>query len=362
MSIDIKNDPEFILKDKSTLTNIGKMYLKHRDVRTFNGFEKSLIISALQKYIRRGLFNKAAWCVMELDYFKNLYRPDVMEEYLEMYPDREEARTLTMVKGIQTNTINRLRVICVEDIGIAQPGICVEVDKLIKQWEESGRMNSNFLIEIVRILCSSKKLRFLSDLKSVYHLPKYYGSKPDEELRILDFIVRLRNYYNIPQPAGEENINTDDISIFYWLSNNIDKMLEPKGNRKKAAIWNVLDKKCPSIYRDEIQVLKNWFIEGKPEAETPLYLYQAILLTILKDLPKKVVPLKLITLPYPSDINTYYTIKKIDDYCNDKHVKASGETSVSRFAQEGALVVNEATDLLDQRYRNLYIHLNKIIL
>ena len=166
-------------------TTFGKMFVKHRFTVTFNGFEKSLLVSALQKYIRRGMFEKAAWCLMELDYFKLLLNPEIMKDYLQKYPDRESKQTISLIKGIQTNTVNRLRVICVEDVGIGQVGVCQIVNDLINKWEKSNRMDSSILIEIVKILCSVRKLRYLSDLKSVFHLPPFYGSSDSEEKRII---------------------------------------------------------------------------------------------------------------------------------------------------------------------------------
>jgi len=339
-------------------SNIGKIFVKHRYVTTYNGFEKSLIISAIQKYIRRGMFLKAIWCVLELDYFKILYNPIIMSEYLEKFPDRDEKQTITLVKGIQTNMINRLRVICVEDIGIGQPGICKNIDNLISKWEKSKRIDSTCLVEIVRILCSSKKLRFLSDLKSVFHLPPYYGSNSKDEQKIIKYIYELRDLYNIPQPIEEININTNNISIFYWISENMENILKSKTSRKNDKIWSIIKEKCPLKFKDEIDILHKWFIEGKPETETPLFLYQAILLSIV-NIPD--VKLQLNNIFCDLDFNKNMTIKNIDSFCNDKHVYMSGETSVARFAQEGAVVENENLEMLDQRYRNLYIHLKLAI-
>ena len=362
MNINLKKQPNlnkmsFIDSDSDfglvvDQTSIGNMYLKHRNVITFNGFEKSLITSALQKYIRRQEFKKAAWCVMELDYFKKLYDPKNMKEYLEKYPDRNEKNTLSLVKGIQTNTVNRLRVICVEDVGIAQPGVCNIVNDLILKWEKSKREDANCLIEIVRILCSSRKLRFISDLKSVFNLPPYYG-EGSEGVRIKNFIVKLRNYYNIPQPTGDENMNTDNISVFYWISEHMDEI------NYKHKIWDILKNRSKPAFVDEINVLQEWFKKGQPAKETPLYFYQAVLLSIMPEL--NIDKINLINLEYPVSTNETISLFKVDDYCNDKHVMFSGEKSVARFAQEGAFCINEATDILNKNYRNLYIHLKLAI-
>ena len=349
-NIVVMEDNDFEIK-VSDPTDLGSMYIKHRNTISRNGHRKELLISALQKYIRRREFNKAEYCLIELDDFRLLRYPEYMEEYLEKYGDRTGASTLSLVKSLQTNISNRLRVISVEDVGIAQPGVCKIVDDLLSKWENSDRLDVNYLIEVVRVLCSARKLRFISDLKSVYNLPPYYGNNDKDNIRIRHFTEILRDYYDIPQPTGEENMNTDDISVFYWISENMDDITF------KHKIWDIIRERCHPSFKDEIDVLKKWFKKGQPAKETPIYFYHALLLSISAGVLNKVKPIDLITMSYPPETNSQYRLKKIDDYCNDKHVIGSGETSVTRFALEGALCINEATELLNKNYRELYIHL-----
>jgi len=58
--------------EKTNNDSVGKMYIKHRNTITRNGHKKELMISALQKYIRRYEFNKAVYCLLELDDFRLL--------------------------------------------------------------------------------------------------------------------------------------------------------------------------------------------------------------------------------------------------------------------------------------------------
>lgn len=53
---------------------LGHLYVKHRDCISVNGYSKSLLISALQKYCRRGETKKALWCCAELLSFQLLNR------------------------------------------------------------------------------------------------------------------------------------------------------------------------------------------------------------------------------------------------------------------------------------------------
>ena len=84
--------------------------------------------------------------------------------------------------------------------------------------EKSFRNDSKFLVDIVRILCSSIKILLVSDLKSVFHLPAYHGKNDTEELIINGFIHRLRERYETGKATVEENMLIDDISIIYRIA------------------------------------------------------------------------------------------------------------------------------------------------
>lgn len=341
--------------EKTNNDSVGKMYIKHRNTITRNGHKKELMISALQKYIRRCEFNKAVYCLLELDDFRLLRNKKFLDKYLESYDDRTGMSTLSLVKGLQTNIANRLRVISVEDIGIAQPGVCSTVNELLIKWEKSDRLDPNFLIEIVKLLCSSRKLRFISDLKSVYNLPPYYGGNNAENSKIKRFIEILRDYHDIKQPTGDENMHTDDITVFYWVSKNMEDITF------KHEIWDIIKNRCIDEYKNEVDTLREWFKKGQPAKETPIYFYHALLLSISSNILKKTKPIEMLNINYPVETNAQYKLKNIDEYCNDKHVIGSGETSVMRFALEGAVCFNEAVEILNKDYRNLYIHLKVAI-
>lgn len=66
--------------------------------------------SGLQKYIRRGVLDKALFCAGELDLFKHA-------------PPRGEA--------VRTNFIHRLMIMFVEDVGVGALGIWQEMDAAI---------------------------------------------------------------------------------------------------------------------------------------------------------------------------------------------------------------------------------------
>ena len=69
----------------------------YRQQVTWNGHKADVMKSGLQKYIRRGVVDKALFCAGELDLFK-------------------EAPEKAQGEGIRTNFLHRLIVIFIEDV------------------------------------------------------------------------------------------------------------------------------------------------------------------------------------------------------------------------------------------------------
>ena len=88
----------------------NKLSDKFRDEVTWNGYASDIMKSGLQKYIRRGVLDKALYCAGELDLFKEA-------------PDRGET--------IRTNFLHRLMIIYMEDV--ENMNIFNKIDKLINR-------------------------------------------------------------------------------------------------------------------------------------------------------------------------------------------------------------------------------------
>ena len=335
---------------------LGHLYVKHRDCISVNGYSKSLLISALQKYCRRGETKKALWCSAELLSFQLLNDPAMFRAYCALYPERDPAQETSegkkpphpksLVQGILTNMANRLLVMSVEDVGIGHPGLTHTIYTLLAAWEASGRQAKEHIFTAVTMLATAAHLRLLSDWKSVYHLPPYYGANPAAEDRITEYIGWLRTHYDIPAETGTETVDTPDVGLLYYVARNIGTI------KKNHPLWTVLLARIHPSLAAEGALLKKLY-ETTRLAETPLFLYQTIALALL---PVVAAP----ALPVPSTFAIDKEKLQIDAYCNDKHVYGSGETSVTRFALEGALCAKELPHPY-AGYRALYIHLKKAI-
>ena len=110
------------------------------DVKTFNGFEADHVISALQKEIRRGNTENAAFLAYEM-----IITSAALEDYL----------------------WHRLKVISVEDIGFGEPLAPVMLQSLYEMCRACDRGVSErklYAIHAVRYLCSCKKDRSTDEM------------------------------------------------------------------------------------------------------------------------------------------------------------------------------------------------------
>ena len=153
---------------------IGSMcVILHRE-RSFHNVDIRILKSALQKYARRGMFSpKGIWCLIELDLFS----------YLEIKPDLCPKNQLTQKQiqqncvRIRSNMINRLIAMMSEDVGPCNSQLPSKLYNLYLQWIKQRREISSrkILIEIYHCLANEniQRIRFLSDLRTVYNLPEY---------------------------------------------------------------------------------------------------------------------------------------------------------------------------------------------
>jgi hypothetical protein len=267
------------------------------------------------------------------------------------HPDHDPMK---QVKAVRTQMMNRLNIISVEDVGLADPIVRI-VKPLLDGWDASGRRDTHALVRAVGILCNARKLRFLSDLKSVFHLPKYYGSTPEEEDRIVAAIADLRRAHGVA-PHGDSRL----IELFARFEDLSAMYADTEKNKKKVIgpnhpIWGTLTR------NPETDALHALFKRCDSE-EHPLFLYQAIVLECFKPRLETTTEV-LARLDVDAEALVAelrpLAMERIDDYCHDRHV-VRGSTSVTQFALVGALVSNEAPHPCPS-FRKVYIDLKRVI-
>lgn len=135
------------------------MQYNFRQSTSAKGHKSDELLSALQKYIRRGELQKAIYVGIELELFE----------------------TLDEAKPLVTNAANRLRVSMVEETaGLTSPALSRVFDSHYgvfntfrgsKIPEEVNTRRAAFL-SMVRLLVEAPKMRLISDIKMVYFTPQ----------------------------------------------------------------------------------------------------------------------------------------------------------------------------------------------
>jgi copper chaperone CopZ len=325
-----------------------------RQEKTYNGYDTGELKSWLQKAIRRSRPDQAAWAAVEL---------------------------YTLPKqSVVTNLFNRLRIIAMEDIGVANPNAVKCVEEILSGLETvKGKpklpVKAEGVLKIASLaayLAQSKHLRLCSDYKAVFMTPEIRPQLsnlfPDiykDHTAAISFINKNKD----PKILGKkmvEMLEKKNDCAFYLMASILDLETLPfKTMRSQNPAYYILDligklaEKLEVEFSPEIEILAKWLkggiINSKIDYNLPLYY---AMLMILKrdemvdpgfDCAKEVVEVK----------NFLPKVKamKVPEYALDKHTMAglrAGKTAVD-FANEGALVENEDESLLNPEFRELYL-------
>lgn len=132
-------------------------------LKTLGGYLNSECTSAMQKCIRRGLEEEALFWATELD-----------------------------LKGYGAYVWKRLRIIASEDVGLADPNLCVQVRVLYENWIEQRKKKEDrspaerlFLVQAVLLSVRAKKSRMVDTAR----ITMYQGERP--RLEIPDFALDM---------------------------------------------------------------------------------------------------------------------------------------------------------------------------
>ncbi|MEM2986886.1 MAG: hypothetical protein QXV60_02180 [Nitrososphaerota archaeon] len=348
---------------------IGQMVWKglFGGTKTFSGLDFDIAKSAVQKYIRRNIPQKALLSAIEI------YR-------------LQEVGGNSAVK----NLYNRLSIIANEDIGPAALELVLKVTDLV----ETNNIKDVFtLLAIVQLLAESKKTRLMSHAWTAYatpdgrkiaeskglHLDKdldleyikeNINSSESSELFLPSDPIELRNFVLM----FLKRLNEADFNAYTWVyfffeycvNNNITKVkFRPKfigSTRSKTSkpdilLWKALSKVLPS---NTYNILVNAYYKHK---ESRPFLEHAILIAIYK------IPYKDFNIePYVESwkqkkeevqqmLNGNYELQ-VDDFVIDKHTRKGRlmGKNIKDFIQEGSKVIPEdpkfSVPILEEVYKS----------
>lgn len=316
---DLIGIPKYVL-------DTSKLSTKYRSVATLNGVPFDLAKSALQKYTRRGMLEQAQTIACEMDMF----------------------RFVPEAKGEVTNFYNRIRIITLEDIGLASPETLLMVNKYLPMWLADSGLSKN-LLSIIKLLTVCPHTRFYSHINEYYRqnvppaakqTPKlvYNLGKDSSDKSLVDFVKNLIYC-----------LENKDLAAFYWTRHILikyEKLTEKRYNSTRTGflIFDILKRfitpSSPQVLRDSFAVCVDWYKTLKAK-EQFLCCVHPVCLYILHGTYKT----------YPLVATTDQTLEPyngvllnnsvfIDDYARDMHTQAGkrlGRTSAD-FALEGSLV------------------------
>ena len=388
----------------------GDLYARRRIDRSFFGYDPSILKSGIQKYARRAEVEKGIWCVIELDLFSLLEcNGAALNAYLTIYPEETLANTKGQAKRLRTNMVNRLVVMMSEEVSISAWWMPSKIFELYEKWiKNRGNVSSRkYLFDIYSYLISQKKIRLISDLKSVYLLPPYYVV-PDQMNDLMRIHCKIREQYpgvyssqavvgkikcelkmdDYPPEVRSciagivYNLDQRSDNVFYWISKlcdfeRKDWVVNKKGKnifnykyRYLKIVWDILDRYIDrnseyEFVRDQICALYE-FYKKMTHKEKPIYLYHAVLLIVRRNeiewasRPPQIDSTMNAAHKLYSD-HLLYGKMALDDYVMDLHTKRVKKSSncMEKFALEGAFVTNENDKFLNKDYREIYILLKK---
>jgi len=172
-------------------------------IKTVSGYLNSECTSAMQKCIRRGLEEEALFWATELD-----------------------------LAAYGAYVWKRLQIIASEDIGLADPNVCVQVRALYENWVEQ-RKNAQrerrnvtgriFLVHAILICVRAKKSRMVDTAL----IAMYEGERPERE--VPDFALDMHTAKGRALHRGVDHFFTEGAAI-----ENAELALLPDGYLERA--------------------------------------------------------------------------------------------------------------------------------
>lgn len=325
-----------VLQYPKYILDTSKLSTKYRSVTTLNGYPFDIAKSAVQKYIRRGMVSEAQAIACEMDIYR--YVPDA--------------------KGSMTNFVNRIRIILLEDIGIAAPHEILIIADMIEKWLSSEDLSLD-LVKLVKIMCQVPHSRYYSHVKFYYEYKLKPKAKKPKQLVPLGDNEFMRKSVD---PLVWCLENKSDQAIFWIMEilNSEQKLIGKISNKTDVGylIFDILDRiivEKSSLLVQTIALCKKWYGIMKMKERFllcvhPVYVY------VLDDTYEKH------TLPDISGENLIpYKIPllnikpEISDYVVDMHThrgRSLGRDKVE-FGTEGAFVAYDTHT--NDEYADFYL-------
>ena len=361
------------------VNKVDNIVTKFRNEKSMNGFRIDILKSLLQKSIRRNESANAIFAAIDLWCFGCAENG----------------------KRVVTNLKTRLKVIAIEDTGVANPMIVQYLDEQLKVLEktnfsdkESFKKSINIVANVAAIMSRGNHLRACSDYKAVFMLDKMVTEKLE---------LRFEDVYSKRPPKSVDfknhlyEITEKESADFLTLQNDIDNLVKlllekndfafeyakkiidlektPKRNNSSKPCYLLMDifqtigthLNDDNLIKD-ISICRRWLKSGFQNLkEKDLPIYHVLILILKRDLIERipVVDKFFIEIDESVIVNFESDLKfEVPDYVIDKHTLKGKKRkkNVMDFAIEGALVVNQPLNLFNDVYRKIYVESKKIMM
>ncbi len=237
----------------------SQMNTKYRNQVSVNGYDFRILKSGVQKYIRRGMTEKALYCAGEMDLFAY-------------------AKEANKGEGLRSNFLHRLMIIYLEDIGNGNyelwPYLHERMMLLIEGRRSTNTRNREKEVcairEVVTALSLSQKTRLASCLKAFSELRR----SDIKDHPIFDEILREGEEYKNPIEGLKACLKAKRIESVIYARRIFAKeeltmsVREGKGKVEKGSITNAMKKARGGIIFDalsecgvDVRIARKWFDE-----------------------------------------------------------------------------------------------------
>ncbi len=339
-------------KEMENTSRTTAVCARYRAERSANGVSLTVLKSALQKYIRRGLVDKALWCAGELVSFREA-------------PEKDGRGR------VQTNFRHRLMIITLEDVGLGAP----EVWPAAQAWEQTFRTFQEHPREAdaaigawVAALAGAPKSRACSHYKAVC-CPERGASRAVAN-RLYPSVAAIHARFDQDARACDKTrwveafegaLAERDPTAGIW-----GRCIAAKGERKRVygrtkPVWQVfkaLEKVVPARYH---QMAMAWYKDLESCKESYLCWFALVLAHVLGTAwpawPDRPGQNDSSEAPEGAWKAGRAAPIELDSYVFDIHTGA--RTGVVKFALEGAWVANENAAVTNAVWKRFYEDLKR---
>lgn len=318
---------------------------------SYHGYKSSILKSGICKYTRRGEKDKMKWCVMEMARFN----------------EHEKGQ------GLVTNLINRLKILIMEELSFHQVGQIYYLIMLLS-WFEEDRSQIRYLYTFTNEVFKCLRNRYVSYQNAWWRYEDY-----------VDLDIPIDKIKEYQKKGDSEEVLKVGEALIYYIENDDERMFSclnellrlDKSNAKAGLRFR---RKDPSylwfeIIRDymegnqtQAEVIFNFALDqfNKKGMKERVAFAVWIGMYVWKsgDLTTDYTDIELV-LNDTDEVDNYIDnmVKmEMDDYVvNDYHVN-SHKFGLGKFAEEGALVIDEYLDFDDMagEKKKFYIKEKKI--